>query len=143
METKTINSWVRREVRIKEEYISKEIDYDASIYDDNGDIIEEVYLDDEYINTCNGMRGVFEGHERAIFKVVLDCYGVDLYGKGCMNIDIEKLPEPTHQIIVKREIKTSRPIVQEWDYYEFLWDSKYFEVVTTEKIYVTDKEFNN
>ena len=141
METKTIQSWVNQLVRIKEEYISKEIDYDASKYDDNGDIIEEVYLDNEYIDTQNGMQGVFYGHERAIFKVVLDCYGVDLY-EIREKINVDELPNPTHQIMVKREIKTSRPIVQEWDYYEFLWDSKYFEVVTTEKIYVADKEFN-
>ena len=143
METKTIQSWIQRKVRIKEEYIvkDKEIDEDASTYDDDDNIIEEVYSEYEYIDTQNGMRGVFQGHERDIFIVVSDCYGVDLY-KVRDRVDVDKLPEPTHQIMIKRELKTSRLYEAKWDYYEFLWDSKYFEVVTTETIYVTDKEFN-
>lgn len=140
----TIQSWIHRNVRIKEEYIvkEKEIDEDESTYDDDGNIVEEVYDEYEYINTPNGMRGVFEGHERTIFKVISDCYGVDLY-KFQNKTNIEELPEPTHQIMVVRKVESSRPIVEEYYQYNFLWDSKYFEVVTTETIYVTDKEFNN
>lgn len=144
METKTIQSWIHRNVRIKEEYIVKvkEIDEYESTYDDDGNIVEEVYDEYEYIDTQNGMRGVFEGYERAIFKVISDCYGVDLY-EFQNKTNIEELPEPTHQIMVVRKVKSSRPIVEEYDHYNFLWDSKYFEVVTTETIYVTDNEFNN
>jgi hypothetical protein len=144
METKTIQSWIQRKVRIKKEYIKTEldIDEDASTYDDDGNIVEEVYLEYEYIDTQNGMRGVFQGHERDIFIVVSDCYGVDLYKARSGKVDVDKLPEPTHQIMIKRELKTSRLYEAKWDYYEFLWDSKYFEVVTTETIYVTDNEFN-
>lgn len=141
----TIKSWAQKEVRIKEEYIVKvkEIDEELSTYDDDGNIIKEVLEEYEYINTQNGMRSVFSGYERAIFKVVVDCYGVDLRDFRANKTNIEDLPKPTHQIMVARKMKSSTPLIEEYDYYDFLWDSKYFEVVTTETIYVADKEFNN
>ena len=45
METKTIQSWRHKNVRVKEEYIvkEKEIDEDASTYDDDYKVID--YLD--------------------------------------------------------------------------------------------------
>ena len=132
---KTINSWMYQKVRIKEEYIKTEIaiDEDASTYDDDDNIIEEVSYQYEYIDTPNGLNGVYGGREREIFDVKYNCYGVDLYGKGCMDIDIDKLPEPSHLIVIGNR-QTDYP---------YMWDAKYFEVVTTETttIYVADDKF--
>lgn len=139
MET-TIKSWRNKKVRIKDEYIKKEevIDGNASTFDYDSDCYTDiVYMESEYIDTPNGMVGVFRGYEREVFTVVLDCYGVDLYSSFCQDRNISELPKPTHQIMVKREIKTSKPI-KEWDYYEFLWDSKYFEVVTKKVTKITE-----
>jgi hypothetical protein len=132
METKTIQSWRHKKVRVKEEYIIKEmfIDEDASTYDDDDNIIEEVYYEQEYIKSECGLGSVLSGKERDVFEVASDCYGVDLYSYHFQKFDIDTLPEPTHQIILRD------------NGYPFMWDSKYFEVVTTEEIYVADKEFN-
>jgi hypothetical protein len=136
MKTKTINSWMYEKVRIKEEYIKKEIGINGSLstYDDDDNIIEAVYYEYDYIDTPNGLNGVYGDRVREIFDVKYNCYGVDLYAKGCMNIDIEKLPEPTHLIVIGNRQND----------YPYMWDAKYFEVVTTETttIYVTDKKFN-
>ena len=128
---KTIQSWRHQKVRVKEEYIIKEsyVDEDASTYDDDGNIIEEVYCEHEYISSDCGLGSVLSGRERDVFEVAADCYGVDLY-RFQNKTNIEELPKMTHQIILR-------------DYsYPYMWDSKYFEVVTTETIYVVDKEFN-
>jgi hypothetical protein len=133
METKTIQSWISQRVRIKKEYIKTvlEIDTDLSTYDDNGNIEEEVMTERTYIDSHNGMTSCFQGRFDEIFNVRYDCYGVDLY-KVRNRVDVDILPEPTHQIIVGNQ-----------NDYPYMWDSKYFEVVTTETIYVTDNEFNN
>ena len=134
---KTINSWMYQQVRIKEEYIetARELNEDESTYDDDGNIIDEVYDEYEYINAPNGLNGVYGDRAREIFDVKYNCYGVDLYGRGCMNINIDELPEPCHLIVIGNR-QTDYP---------YMWDAKYFEVVTTETttIYVTDKQFNN
>jgi len=131
----TIQSWIHQRVRIKKEYIETAIDLneDKSTYDDDGNIIEEVYDEYEYINARNGMTACFEGRFDEIFNVKYDCYGVDLY-KVRNKIDVDKLPEPTHQIIVGGP-----------NDYPYLWEAKYFEVVTyeTKLIETTDNEFNN
>jgi hypothetical protein len=130
METKTIQSWRHQKVRVKEEYIvkEKEIDEDASTYDDDYNIIEEVYCEKEYISSDCGLGSVLSGKERDIFEVAADFYGVDLY-RFQNKTNVEELPELTHQIILR-------------DYsYPYMWNSKYFEVVTTETIYVADKQF--
>jgi hypothetical protein len=135
METKTIQSWISQRVRIKEEYIetARELNEDKSTYDDNGNIIEEVYDEYEYINVPNGMKSCFQDREREIFNVRYDCYGVDLY-KVRNRVDVDTLPEPTHQIIVGNQ-----------NDYPYMWDSKYFEVVTYKTTIeeTTDNEFNN
>ena len=135
METKTIQSWINQRVRIKEEYIetARELNEDKSTYDDNGNIIEEVYDEYEYINAPNGMKSCFQNREREIFNVRYDCYGVDLY-KVRDRVDVNKLPEPTHQIIVGNK-----------NDYPYMWDSKYFEVITYKTTIeeTTDNEFNN
>jgi len=132
MKTKTIQSWRHKNVRVKEEYIIKEsfIDEDASTYDDDYNIIEEVYYEKEYISSDCGLGSVLCGKERDIFEVQADIYGVDLY-RVRDKVDINTLPNPTHQIILRDSG------------YPYIWDSKYFEVVTAETIYVTDNEFNN
>ena len=81
METKTIQSWRHQKVRVKEEYIvkEKEIDEDASTYDDDYNIIEEVYCEKEYISSDCGLGSVLSGKERDIFEVAADFYGVDFY----------------------------------------------------------------
>ena len=136
MKTKTINSWMYQKVRIKEEYIKigKEINWSLSTYDDDDNIIEEVSQEYEYIDTPNGLEGVYGGRAREIFDVKYNCYGVDLYGRGCMNINTEELPEPCHLIVIGNRQND----------YPYMWDAKYFEVITTETttIYVTDKQFN-
>jgi hypothetical protein len=127
--TKTIKSWRHQKVRVKEEYIIKEsfIDEDASTYDDDDNIIEEVYYETECIKSDCGLGSVLSGRERDIFEVSADCYGVDLY-RFQNKTNIEELPKTTHQIILR-------------DYsYPYMWDSKYFEVVTSETIYVTDNQ---
>jgi len=135
METKTIQSWINQRVRIKKEYIKTEleIDEDASTYDDDGNIIEEVMVERTYIDSHNGMTSCFQGRFDEIFNVRYDCYGVDLY-KVRDRIDVNKLPEPTHQIIVGNQ-----------NDYPYMWDAKYFEVITYKTTIeeTTDNEFNN
>jgi len=125
---KTIQSWRHKKVRVKEEYIIKErlIDEDASTYDD-----DDNYYEEEYIKSECGLGGVLKGKERDVFEVASDCYGVDLYSFHVQKFDVDTLPEATHQIILRD------------NGYPFMWDSKYFEVVTSKTIYVTDNEFNN
>jgi hypothetical protein len=134
METKTIQSWIGQRVRIKKEYIKTEfeIDEDESTYDDDGNIVEEVFYERKYIDSYNGMTSCFEGMFDEIFKVRYDCYGVDLYKIRC-RVDVEALPEPTHQIIVGNQ-----------NDYPYMWDARYFEVITykTTIEYTTDNEFN-
>lgn len=117
----TIKSWIGEKVRVKEEYIIKveEVDEEKSTYDDDGNIIEEVYYDYITISTNSGLGGVLSGMERDIFEVLIDIYGVDLY-KVRSEVGIDTLPEPTHQIIIKD------------GGYPFLWEAKYFEVIKPE-----------
>ena len=137
METKTIQSWRRREVRIKEEYIvkDKEIDEDASTYDDDGNIIEEVYEDVYYLTgmgaDINNMSSYFRGRERGVFEVKYSFYGTDLYSFQNEKVSIDILPEPEHLLIIDTQ-----------NFIPYIWKAKYFEVVKAETIYVTDKEFN-
>jgi hypothetical protein len=125
-----------QKVRIKEEYIKKgkQINWSLSTYDDDDNIIEEVSEEYEYIDTPNGLESVYEGRAREIFDVKYNCYGVDLYGKGCMNINIDELPEPCHLIVIGNRQND----------YPFMWDAKYFEVVTYKTTIedTTDNEFN-
>lgn len=134
METKTIQSWICQRVRIKKEYIKTEfeIDEDESTYDDDGNIVEEVLYERKYIDNQTGMTSCFQGRFDEIFNVRYDCYGVDLY-KIRNRVDVDKLPEPTHQIIVGNQ-----------NDYPYMWDSKYFEVVTYKTTIedTTDNEFN-
>ena len=134
MKTKTVQSWISQRVRIKREYIKTrlEIDENASTYDDDYNILEEVMTERKYIESHNGMTSCFQGRFDEIFKVRYDCYGVDLY-KVRDRVDVDKLPEPTHQIIVGNE-----------NDYPYMWDAKYFEVVTYKTTIedTTDNEFN-
>jgi len=135
METKTIQSWISQRVRIKKEYIKTvlEIDTDLSTYDEDYNIIEEVMTERKYIDSHNGMTSCFQGRFDEIFNVRYDCYGVDLY-KVRNRVDVDTLPEPTHQIIVGNQ-----------NDYPYMWDSKYFEVITYNTMIeeTTDNEFNN
>jgi len=135
METKTIQSWISQRVRIKKEYIKTEleVDTDLSTYDEDYNIIEEVMTERKYIDSHNGMTSCFQGRFDEIFNVRYDCYGVDLY-KVRNRVDVDTLPEPTHQIIVGNQ-----------NDYPYMWDSKYFEVITynTTIEETTDNEFNN
>ena len=80
---KTIESWIDKYVRLKEEYIVKELnEYDGTY--------------DEYTT----ISGYFEGMERDIFKVRADCYGVDLFAIR-QSVEISELPSPEHQIIIQ------------------------------------------
>jgi hypothetical protein len=134
METKTIQSWISQRVRIKKEYIKTELEIDEfeSTYDDNYNIIEEVMKERTYIEGNNGMTSCFQGRFDEIFNVRYDCYGVDLY-KFREKINVDELPKPTHQIIVGNQ-----------NDYPYMWDSKYFEVVTYKTTIedTTDNEFN-
>ncbi len=138
MKANTIKSWIGQTVRIKREYLKlnePEIDEYASDYDDDGNIINEVYEKPSYyIDTHNGMNSVLGIVDvyNATFYVQYDCYGVDLY-RVRENIDISELPEPTHQIIVREAM------------YPYLWDAKYFEVVKvhTTNEWVIDEQYTN
>ena len=113
----TIKSWLYENVRVKEEYIKVELelDEDASTYDDDGNVIEEVFYEEVYIDCNNGMSGCLAGNERGVFRVRASMYGVDLYGQG--GKEMSDLPEPSHQIIIDA---TEHP---------FIWEAKYFEIV--------------
>jgi hypothetical protein len=137
METKTIQSWIYKNVRIREEYITKEkeIDEDASTYDDDDNIIEEVYRDVYYLTgmgaDINNMSCYFRGRERDVFEVKYSFYGTNLYNFQNEKVGFDMLPEPEHLFII------DSPNVP------YIWKAKYFEVVKAETIYVVDKEFNN
>lgn len=131
---KTIQSWINQRVRIKKEYIKTtlEIDTDESTYDEDYNILEEVMTERKYIDSHLGMTSCFQGRFDEIFNVRYDCYGVDLY-RVRDRVDVDKLPEPTHQIIVGNE-----------NDYPYMWDAKYFEVITYKTTIedTTDNEFN-
>lgn len=141
METqaKTIQSWRGQKVRIKREYIEQEepeLDEDKSTFDDNGNVVIAVYTEPySYINAPNGINSVLgcADVQNKLFYVQYDCYGVDLYAMSDGKVNIDTLPEPSHQIIVAESS------------YPYMWDAKYFEVVTTTVIHeeTTDNEFNN
>lgn len=94
-----IKSWIGKNVRIKEEYIT-----------------------DGWVNVP-GLSAYFCGIERETFKVRMDCYGVDLFGFRGDGVDISEMPKPSHQIIITT-CSTQSP-----SSYPFLWDAKYFEIV--------------
>lgn len=140
-QTKTIQSWRGQKVRIKREYIEQsepELDEDKSTFDDDGNLVIAVVTEPYYyINTPNGMNSVLlhggKNPMNETFYVQYDCYGVDLYTMRNGKVNIDTLPEPSHQIIVEESG------------YPYMWEAKYFEVVTTKVIYehTTDNEFNN
>ena len=101
---KTIESWIGKYVRIKNEYITKEILEDGT---------ENYYISVDVPGLC----GFFAGIERNIFKVQMDCYGVDLFPFMNEETEIDSLPNPTHKIITDASD------------YPILWDSKYFKLV--------------
>jgi hypothetical protein len=123
MENNTIQSWIGKNVRIKKEFIElsePEIDEDASDYDDEGNIINEVYYEQRYfINTQNGLDNVLRDRDilNDTFYVQYDCYGVDLWHMRMEGKNISELPEPARLIVIR---ETNYP---------YLWDAKYFEVV--------------
>lgn len=94
-----IKSWIGKNVRIKDEYIT-----------------------DEWVNVP-GLSAYFSGIERETFKVQMDCYGVDLFGFRGDGVGVSEMPEPSHQIIITA---CSTPLPSS---YPFLWDAKYFEIV--------------
>jgi hypothetical protein len=133
--SKTIQSWRGQTVRVKREYIEikQELDEYESTFDDEGNVVIAVYSEPYYyINTHNGMNSVLWNEDllNATFYVQYDCYGVDLY-RVREDINISELPEPTHQIIIRETM------------YPYLWDAKYFEVITEKvtKEWVVDEEY--
>lgn len=98
---KTIESWIGKNVRIKDKYIT-----------------------DEWVNVP-GLSAYFCGVERETFKVQMDCYGVDLFGfmDRVDGVGVNEMPKPSHQIIITA---CSTPLPSS---YPFLWDAKYFEIV--------------
>ena len=122
----TIKSWIRKNVRIKREYLNVELelDEDASTYDDDGNVIEEVFYEEVYIDCNNGLNGVIDNPTDAIFNVKMDIYGIDLFnhrGDGLVIGDVK----PTHQLIIEVVDGDESNKIS----YPYLWDSKYFEVV--------------
>jgi hypothetical protein len=93
-----IITWKGRCVRLKREYIKR-----------------------GKINMTNGFEGAVYGEylespSEAVFNVQADFYGVDLFWQK-ESVDASKLPEPTHQIIIK---ETGYP---------YMWEAKYFELI--------------
>jgi hypothetical protein len=106
---KTIKSWIGEHVRIKEEYITRTLnEYDGTW--------------SEWVNLPCGGGGYFDCIENKIFKVQMDCYGVDLFPFIKEALEINKLLTPQHQIIVKSIDKSH-------DDYPYLWPAEYFEIV--------------
>lgn len=104
MKPEMIESWVDKYVRIKDEHIIKEFDKCSRTWS-------------EYTT----LSGYFEGMERDIFKVKMDCYGVDLFTIR-EAVGISELPSPEHQIIIQSISKSHNN-------YPYLWSSRYFEIV--------------
>jgi hypothetical protein len=120
----TIKSWIGQKVRIKKEYIKVELvlDDDASTFDDDGNVIEEVFRVDAYIDCNNGLNGLVDNPNDTIFDVKMDIYGIDLFNHRRDGLIVGDV-KATHQLIIE-VVEGGNKIG-----YPYLWDSKYFEVV--------------
>jgi hypothetical protein len=92
---KTIESWIGKHVRIKDEYIT-----------------------DECVNVA-GLSAYFSGYERKTFKVQMDCYGVDLFPFRRESVEISAMPSPSHQIIIEETIG-NYPFLWDAKYFELI-----------------------
>lgn len=103
-----IKSLIGKKVRIKREFIK--------------------FKKNKYYTCTNSSLNTFvENPNEAIFSVLTDMYGVDLFPYRYDGFEIGSV-EPTHQVIIE-VIQGCNKIS-----YPFLWDAKYFEEVREETI---------
>ena len=120
-----IKSWRDKHVRIKEEYIIRRKEFDGS-YNDDDDWVEDQSLPMIEIAEVNCPAGICINADEVV-KVSADFYGVDLYKHMFNEFEVGSI-EPTHQII----LDNCR--------YPYMWDAKYFEVVTRKQVWVKEGE---
>jgi len=122
-----MKSWRNLSVRIKPRLITtmKEINESLSTYDIDGNVINAVYDEYEFIQSnAYGINNVIQD-PRQVFKVTMDVFGVDLL--RAESLTDRELFEPEHLIML--------------DNSTYLWDSFDFEVVKAEQVWVRNDEF--
>lgn len=125
MTTEKIKSWRHRYVRIKEEYILRRKVFDG-YYNDDDEWVEDESLPMVETAEVKCPPGDCINADEVV-EVASDMYGVDLYKYHFDGVEVGST-EPTHQIILRN------------NRYPFMWDAKYFEVVTKKQIWVKDED---
>jgi hypothetical protein len=117
-----MKSWIGKYVRIKDEYIVKTVeeDVDASTYDDDGNVIDLVTVEDVYLD-CP-MKNILEPY--TVYIVQQDAYGVDLY--NYQNTELDTSPYATKH---KHLLIVTTPLASDGLRHSYMWDAKYFEVI--------------
>lgn len=136
-ENKQIKSWRGRYVRLKPEFFLAKEEFQGNWDDDNYLVIDESLPKVKVFEIDCPMSAFIDNPIEEVFMVASDIYGIDLYRSINTPIDVSSI-EPTHQLILKGH---------KMDYYPFVWEAKYFEVVNevsvTTSTWVLDEEFNN
>jgi hypothetical protein len=130
-EKKQIKSWRSRHVRIKPEYVERTMVFQGYYTDDD----DEVWVEDKSLPMVEDIRincplAGFVYDPEETFEVMADIYGIDLYKHTFTPFEVGSV-EPTHQVILKGRV-TGDP---------YIWDTKYFDVVRQERVWVKDEEF--
>lgn len=134
-EKKEITSWRGRHVRLKPEFFEVKEEFDGNWDDDDNWIVDESMPKVTFTEINCPLRGFIGDPVNEVFMVAADIYGIDLYRNILTPLDVSSI-EPTHQLILKEH---------RMDWYHFVWESKYFEVVKEERVttttWVKDEEF--
>jgi hypothetical protein len=130
-EKKEIKSWRGMNVRLKPEYFQQVEEFDGNWDDDDNWIVDESLPKVVRADINCPLRGFIDNPANDIFEVAADVYGIDLYKHTCTPFEVGSI-EPTHQVILKGKAM---------DTYPFVWDTKWFDVVRQERIWVKDERF--
>jgi hypothetical protein len=130
-EKKEIKSWRGMNVRLKPEYFQQVEEFDGNWDDDENWIVDESLPKVVRADINCPLRGFIDNPANDIFEVAADVYGIDLYKHTYTPFEVGSI-EPTHQVILKGKAMNTQP---------FVWDTKWFDVVRQEHVWVKDERF--
>jgi hypothetical protein len=130
-EKKEITSWRGRSVRLKPEFFQQFEEFDGNWDDDENWIVDESLPKVVRADINCPLRGFIDNPANDVFEVAADVYGIDLYKHTYTPFEVGSI-EPTHQVILKGKAMNTHP---------FVWDTKWFDVVRQEHIWVKDERF--
>lgn len=130
-EKKEIKSWRGMHVRLKPEYFQQFEEFDGNWDDDENWIEDESLPKVVRVEISCPLRGFIDDPANDIFEVTADVYGIDLYKHTYTPFEVGSV-EPTHQVILRGKAMNTCP---------FVWDTKWFDVVRQEYVWVKDERF--